>query len=182
MHLSLMSSYVQAGFTVRSFEWQNDEWDQDAHFEELWYRGEAGMDWDATCRVIEPDHFQGMFLIMGCFVTLWLIVLLWDMLNNPNFGFFKLMIPGLFACALFTAANSYFFSTTLWKPVFKDFGKGDIFMADYEFNVEKFVKHRTVALAILGYGALTSVIFIFIGLMRSIGKAQSTPFILDYKF
>ena len=165
-----MSYILQAGFTVRALEWQNDEWDQDAHFEELWYRGEAGMDWDATCRVIEPDHFQGLFLIMGCFVTLWLLVLLWDMLNNPNFGFFKLMIPGLFACSVFTAANSYFFSTTLWKPVFKDFGKGDIFMEDYEINVEKFVKHRTVALAILGYGAVTSVIFIFIGLMRSIGK------------
>ena len=164
-----MSIILQAGFTGRPSEWQNDEWDQDAHFEELWYRGEAGGDWDATSRVIEPDHFQGLFLIMGCFITLWLIVLLWDMLNNPNFGFFKLMIPGLFACAFFTAANSYCFATTLSKPKTIDFGQGEIFLDDDELNVEKFVKHRTMALAILAYGAGTSVIFIFIGLMRSVG-------------
>ena len=139
------------------------------------------MDWDATCRVIEPDHFQGLFLIMGCFVTLWLLVLLWDMLNNSNFGFFKLMIPGLFACSVFTAANSYCFATTLSKPKTVDYGKGEIFLDDDELNVEKFVKHRTVALAILGYGAVTSVIFIFIGLMRSIGKDHFIPTIYFYR-
>ena len=51
-------------------------------------------------------------------------------------------------------------------------------MEDYEFNIEKFVKHRTVALAILGYGVVTSVIFIFIGLMRSIGKDHFRPAII----
>ena len=140
--------------------------------EELWEKGEAGADFDSSPRIIEPDHFQCLFLIMGCLFCLWLIVALFDILTNSDFGFLTLMLAGLLACLLVTLYNLFLFSTALWKPITLDNGKGDIFMEDYEINVEKFVKHRTVALAILGYGAMTSVIFIFIGLMRSIGKAH----------
>ena len=41
--------FFKAGFTVRSFDfkWDNFEWDQDDHMEELWSKGEAGLDLDS---------------------------------------------------------------------------------------------------------------------------------------
>ena len=143
--------------------------------EELWEKGEAAVDFDDFSRIIEPDHFQCLFLIMGVVFSVQLIVLLWDILTNPSFGFLKLMLAGLFACLLITFVNLFFFSTALLTPVTFDHGKGDIFTGDYEINEEKLVNNKTVALAILGYGAVTSFIFIFIATMRSLGK---THFIL----
>ena len=137
--------------------------------EELWEKGEAGVDFDSTPRIIEPEHFQCMFMIVGCIFSVQLIVLLWDILTNPSFGFLKLMLAGLFACLLFTFVNLYFFSTVLWTPIFVDYGKVDIFREDYEMNEEKMVNNKMVAFAILGYGAVTSFIFIFVAMMRSLG-------------
>ena len=140
--------------------------------EELWEKGEAGVDFDSTPRIIEPEHFQCMFMIVGCIFSVQLIVLLWDILTNPSFGFFKLMLAGLFACLLFTSVNLYLFSTALLTPITVDYGKGDIFKGDYEINEEKLVNNKTVAFVILGYGAVTSFIFIFGVMMRSLGKTD----------
>ena len=138
--------------------------------EELWEKGEAGGEFDSTPRIIEPDHFQCMFLIMGCIFSVQLLVLLWDIVTNPSFGFFKLMSAGLFACLMITFVNLYFFSTALWTPITYDYGKGDIFKGGYEMNKEKLVHNKTVAFSILGYGAVTSMILIFSATMRSLGN------------
>ena len=137
--------------------------------EELWEKGEAGGDFDSTPRIIEPEHFECMFMIMGCIFSVHLIVLLWDILSNPSFGFIKLTLAGLFSCLLITFVNLYLFSTAFLTPITFDNGKGDIFMGEYMINMEKLKNNKTVALAIFGYGAVTSFIFIFIGTMRSLG-------------
>ena len=157
---------------MRSFDadWANFEWDQDDHMEELWEKGEAGEDFDSSSRIIEPDHFQCLFLIMGCLFCLWLIVALFDILTNSVFGFLTLMLAGLLACLLVTLYNLFLFSTALWKPITLDNGKGDIFMEDYEFDREILVNNKTVAFTILGYGAVTSFFFIFIAVIKSLGK------------
>ena len=152
--------------------------------EELWSKGEAGVDYDSSPRIIEPDHFQCMFMIVGCIFSVQLIVLLWDILTNPSFGFFNLMLAGLFACLLITFVNLYFFSTALWTPIIREtkekktkFGEiaspaNSIYTGDYEMNVEKLVNNKTVAFAILGYGAVTSFIFIFVAMIKSLGKTH----------
>ena len=150
--------------------------------EELWEKGEAGVDFDSSPRIIEPEHFQCMFMIVGCIFSLYLIVLLWDILSNPSFGFYKIMLAGLFICLLITTVNLYLFSTVLWTPITRDTEERrdklgniaspakEIFKGDYEINWEKLNNNKTVALAILGYGAVASFIFIFVAMMRSLGK------------
>ena len=138
----------------------------------MWEKGEAGLEWDATPRILEPDHFQCMFLIMGCIFSLWLIVILVDILTNEEFGFFKIMLAGLFGCLLVTSANLFFFSTSLLMPVTVDEGKGEVFKGEYEYDMEILVKHKPVVDGILGYGAVLSFIFIFVAMMRSLGKTH----------
>ena len=106
-------------------------------------------------------------------MSLGLIVLLWDILTNPSFGFYGLMLAGLFACLLITFANLFFFSTALLRPITyeNDSGK-DISTGEYEIDMKILVNNKTVAFAILGYGAVTSFIFIFIATMRSLGKTH----------
>ena len=150
--------------------------------EELWLKGEAGGDFDSTPRIIEPDHFQCLFLIMGCIFSIKLIVLLLDILTNPSFGFLKLMVAGLFACLLFTFVNLYLFSTALWTPITRETEErtdkwGEIASpaktittGEYDINMEILVNNKTVAFAILGYGAVTSFIFIFVAMIKNLGK------------
>ena len=179
---------LQAGFTVRSFEedWENFEWDQDDHMEELWEKGEAGLDIDSFSHspiILEPDHFQCLFLIMGFLYSLGLIVLLWDILANPNFNFLYLMLSGLSACLLVTFVNLFFFSTALWKPITREtlerkdkwgniaWSAKTISNGDYEYDMETLRNNKLVALAILGYGTVVSFIFIFVAMMRSLGNS-----------
>ena len=150
--------------------------------EELWEKGEGGVDFDSTPRIIEPEHFQCMFMIVGCIFSVQLIVLLWDILTNSSFGFIKLMFAGVFACFLITFVNLYLFSTALWTPITRDTEERkdkwgivvspakEIFKGDYEINWEKLNNNKTVALAILGYGAVASFIFIFVAMMKSLGN------------
>ena len=131
--------------------------------------------------VIRPEHFQCIFMIMGFIMSLGLIVLLWDILSNPYYKFYSLMIAGLSACLLITFANFYFFSTALWTPIKREssvrsFGRTfDILTGEYEIDEEILVNNKMVAFAILGYGAVTSLIFIFVAMIRSLGK-NSFPF------
>ena len=157
--------------------------------EELWEKGEAGVDIDSFSHspiVIEPEHFQSLFLIMGILHSIGLIFLLWDILSNPSSEFYKLMISGLIACLLITIGNIFFFSTTLWTPITREtkerfYHKGGFFAriatpariistGEYGINVDIIANNKTVAYAILGYGAVTSFIFIFIAVIRSLGK------------
>ena len=179
---------------MRSFDadWANFEWDQDEHMEELWEKGEAGGDFDSTPRIIEPEHFECMFMILGCIFSVHLIVLLWDILSNPSFGFVKLMLAGMFACLLITSVNLFFFSTSLLTPITYDTPERryqykilqykiatparTISTGDFEYNMEMLVNNKLVAFAILGFGAVTSFIFIFLAMIRSLGKS----FLLDH--
>ena len=150
--------------------------------EELWEKGEAGGDFDNLSRIIEPDHFQCMFLIMGCLLSVQLLVLLLDILSNPTYGFLKLMLAGLFSCLLFTLVNIFFFSTSLWTPRTRETEErkdnwGEIASpaktittGEYDINMEILVNNKTVAFAILGYGAVTSFIFIFVAMIKNLGK------------
>ena len=136
----------------------------------MWEKGEAGLEWDATPRVLEPDHFVCLFMITGFLLSIWLIVLLVDILTNEQFGFFKIMLAGLFGCVLVTSANLFFFSTSLLTA---DDDNGDrLFTGDYKYDMQILVRNQTVAVGILGYGAVTSFIFIFVAMMRSLGKTH----------
>ena len=136
----------------------------------MWGKGEAGLEWDATPRVLEPDHFVCIFMITGFLLSIWLIVLLVDILTNEQFGFFKIMLAGLFGCVLVTSANLFLFSTSLLTA---DDDDGDrLFTGDYKYDMQILVKNKTVAVGILGYGAVTSFIFIFVAMMRSLGKTH----------
>ena len=155
--------------------------------EKLWSKGEAGLDLDSFSQsplILEPDHFQGLFLIMGVLHSLGLIVLLWDILANPKIGFLKLMLSGLSACLLITFVNLFFFSTVFSRPISRETlerkdklgniarSAKTISSGDYEYDMEILRNNKTVAYAILGYGAVTSVIFIFVAMMRSLGKER----------
>ena len=86
------------------------------------------------------------------------------------------MIAGLSACLLITFANLYFFSTALLTPITREsigeLRNFDILTGEYEINMEILVNNRMVAFAILGYGAVTSLIFIFIAMIRTLGKTH----------
>ena len=86
------------------------------------------------------------------------------------------MIAGLSACLLITFANFFFFSTALLTPITREsigeLRNFDILTGEYEINMEMLVNNRMVAFAILGYGAVTSLIFIFIAMIRSLGKTH----------
>ena len=159
--------------------------------EELWNRGEAGVNLDSFSQsqlVLEPDHFQSLLLIMGFLFSLGLIVLLWDILTNPNFGFYSIMLAGLFVCLLVTFANLFFFSTVCWTPTTYDTSRRSYFdpfirntltatpartitTGYYEFDWETLANNKTVASVILGYGAVTSFVFIFLAMIRSLGNS-----------
>ena len=125
-------------------------------------------------------------MIMGFIMSLGLIVLLWDILSNPYYKFYSLMIAGLSACLLITFANVYFFSTALLTPITREsigeLRKFDILTGEYEINMEILVNNKMVAFAILGYGAVTSFIFIFIALIKSLGKTYLYEFFLNFCF
>ena len=169
---------------IRAFdiEWGEYQFDDDAANEEMYWKGEVDPDsFNHSPMIVRPEHFQCLFMIMGFIMSLGLIVLLWDILTNPSFGFYSLMLAGFFACFLITFANGYFFSTALLMPKTREgevkytdtiSRKFDIKTGEYEINMEMLVNNKTVAFAILGYGALTSFIFVFVAMMRSLGKTH----------
>ena len=81
------------------------------------------------------------------------------------------MLAGLFGCLLVTSANLFFFSTSLLTA---DDDDGDrLFTGDYKYDMQILVKNQTVAVGILGYGAVTSFIFIFVATMRNLGGSYN---------
>ena len=187
--------------------------------EELWLKGEAGVDFDCTPRIIEPDHFQCMFMIMGCIFSVQLIVILWDILTAPPTNhlldsenphsrvdqsdrdnqFYSFMSAGLSSCLLITLVNLYLFSTALWTPITYDTSERkyldstiirwmiatparSITRGEYEYDMKMLIDNKSVAFAILGYGAVTSFIFIFVAMMKSIGKTHFVLLITCFGF
>ena len=175
---------------MRTFEadWGSSEFSDDDFNEELYWRGEVEPDsFIHSPSVIRPEHFQCLFMIMGFIMSLGLIVLLWDILANPYYKFYSLMIAGLSSCLLITFANGFFFSTALLTPITRESQVGSrtfaILTGEYEINMEILVNNKMVAFAILGYGALTSFIFIFVAMMRSLGNSfplDKKYFIIDF--
>ena len=154
----------------------------------MWFKGEADVDsYEHSPTILEPAHFQCLFLIMGCFHSFGLIVLLLDILANPHFEFLKLMLSGLSACLLITFVNLFFFSTVFLIPITRETEERrekkvayniassakTISTGDYEIDLEILKNNKSVAFAILGYGAIVSIIFIFIAMMKSLGKSFS---------
>ena len=179
MDIYLSCHILKAGFTIRSFDedWGSSQFSEDAFNEELYWSGEVEPDsFIDSPSVIRPEHFQCMFMIMGFIMSLGLIVLLWDILTNPYYKFYSLMIAGLSACLLITFANFYFFSTALLTPITREsigeLRTFDILTGEYEINMEMLVNNKMVTFAILGYGAVTSLIFIFVAMIRSLGKTH----------
>ena len=162
---------------MRSLDFASSQFSEDDFNEELYWRGEVEPDsFIDSPSVIRPEHFQCLFMIMGFIMSLGLIVLLWDILTNPHYKFYSLMIAGLSACLLITFANFYFFSTALLTPITREsigeLRNFDILTGEYEINMEMLVNNRMVAFVILGYGAVTSLTFIFIAMIRSLGKTH----------
>ena len=118
---------------------------------------------------------------MGFINSVGLIFLLWDILENPKLKFLNLMLSGMTACLLITFVNLFFFSTALLTPITREtLERKDIWgniatsvktiSTDlYVYDMEILRNNEYVALAILGYGAITSFIFIFIAMMRGLG-------------
>ena len=169
---------LQAGYTVRTHE---DKWrkmykfNEDDQNEEMYWRGEADPDsFIHSPSIIQPEHFMCLFLIMGFIMSIGLIVLLWDILTNPTLTFYGLMLAGLFACLLITFNNFFYFFAACLRPTTResDDGRYDITTGDYEIDKKILINNKTVAIAILGYGAVTSFIFIFAAMIRSLGKTH----------
>ena len=103
--------------------------------------------------------------------------------SNPHYQFCSLMLAGLFACLLITFVNLFFFSTALLTPITRETSErkdiwGNITTSAktistdlYVYDIEILRNNEKVALAILGYGAVTSFIFIFIAMIRGLGNS-----------
>ena len=132
--------------------------------------------------LVLPEHFQSVLGFIGILLSIGLTVALCDMLLNPNFGIYRLLIFGLTFCLLITMVNLASASTVLLRPVTRDtpekWNKWNsaikipartIRTGDYEYDWEMLVDNQIVAAAILGFGFVLSVIFIFLTMMRSLG-------------
>ena len=67
------------------------------------------------------------------------------------------MAAGLFACFHVTCCNLFFFSTVLVN-------------FDYEINQSLLESNKEVPMAILGFGIVTSVGFLFIAMIKTLGN------------
>ena len=85
------------------------------------------------------------------------VIALWELLNNESFKFVWLMATGLFACFYVTCCNLFFFSTVLVN-------------FDYEINRSLLESNKEVPMAILGFGLVTSVLFLFIAMIKTLGN------------
>ena len=70
------------------------------------------------------------------------------------------MSAGLFACFHVTCCNLFFFSTVLVN-------------FDYEINRSLLESSKEVPIVILGFGTVTSVVFLFIAMIKTIGNCKT---------
>ena len=86
-----------------------------------------------------------------------LVIALWELLNNESYKFVWLMVAGLFACFYVTCCNLFFFSTVLVN-------------FDYEINRSLLESNKEVPMAILAFGTVASVGFLFIATIKTLGN------------
>ena len=152
--------------------------------EDLYWKDEMDPEF-GVCNLVKPEHFQGIFAFMGILYSVGLIAILWDLLINPSYKFCSLMIAGLVSCLLVTITNLILFSSVLVTPItYESYNPNkikqthlsnpyaEIFNGEFELTFDKYKNNEIVALAIVGYGAVTSFIFIFIAMIRSLGKRR----------
>ena len=135
--------------------------------------------------LVKPEHFQSTLGFIGILYSIGLVVALCDIFLNPNFGLYRLMVVGLTFCFLITIVNLAMASTVLWRAVTRDtpertYERGSrkwigtpartILTGEYEYDWEMLVDNQRVAAAIIGFGAVLSIIFIFLTMMRSLGN------------
>ena len=154
--------------------------------EDLWWKDEMDPEF-GVCNLVRPEHFQGIFAFMGILYSVGLIAILWDLLINPSYKFCSLMIAGLVSCLLVTITNLILFSSVLVTPITYEsynpnkirgrYPSVDITTEKYKLTFDKYKNNEIVALAIVGYGAVTSFIFIFVAMIRSLGN-QGFSYIL----
>ena len=89
------------------------------------------------------------------------MIALWELLNNESFKFVWLMAAGLFACFHVTCCNLFFFSTVLVN-------------FDFEINRSLLESNKEVPMVILGFGLITSVLFLFIAMIKTLGMCGSS--------
>ena len=122
--------------------------------------------------LVLPEHFQSVLGFIGILLSIGLVVALCDIFLNPNFGVYRLMIVGLTFCFLITIVNLAMASTVLWRAVTRETpNEKTIRTGEYEYDWEMLVDNQRVAAAIIGFGAVLSVIFIFLTMMRSLGRS-----------
>ena len=92
------------------------------------------------------------------------------------------MLCGLSVCLLITTVNLVFFSTAFWTPINQETEEREdkwgniatpawtISTGYYEYDWQTLANNKTVAFAILGYGAVTSFVFIFLAMIKSLGN------------
>ena len=85
------------------------------------------------------------------------VLYLADFTNNDSFKFVWLMAAGLFGCFYVTCCNLFFFSTVLVN-------------FDYEINRSLLESNKEVPMAILAFGTVTSVGFLFIAMIKTLGN------------
>ena len=154
--------------------------------EDLWWKDEMDPEF-GVCNLVRPEHFQGIFAFMGILYSVGLIAILWDLLINPSYKFCSLMIAGLVSCLLVTITNLILFSSVLVTPITYEsynpnkisgrYQYAEITTETLELKFDKYKNNEIVALAIVGYGAVTSFIFIFLAMIRSLGN-QGFSYIL----
>ena len=147
--------------------------------EDLYWKDEMDPEF-GVCNLVRPEHFQGIFAFMGILYSVGLIAILWDLLINPSYKFCSLMIAGLVSCLLITITNLILFSLVLVTPItYESYNPNkirgrypytEITTGRYELKFDKYKNNEIVALAIVGYGAVTSFIFIFVAMIRSLGN------------
>ena len=121
--------------------------------------------------LVQPEHFQSIFGFIGILYSIGLVVALCDIFLNPNFGIYRLMIVGLTFCFLITIVNLAMASTVLLRAVTRETpNEKTVRTGEYVYDWEMLVDNQRVAAAIIGFGAVLSVIFIFLTMMRSLGK------------
>ena len=54
--------YLKAGLTLRSVPWDNMVVDVNDHIEDFYVKGRED-------ELLEPSHFQGLFLLMGIMIS-----------------------------------------------------------------------------------------------------------------
>ena len=154
--------------------------------EDLYWKDEMDPEF-GVCNLVRPEHFQGIFAFMGILYSVGLIAILWDLLINPSYKFCSLMIAGLVSCLLVTITNLILFSLVLVTPISYEsynsnkirgrYAYADIFNGEFELTFDKYKNNEIISLAIVGYGAVTSFIFIFVAMIRSLGN-QGFSYIL----